>query len=282
MIPFKKLLLFAITMVIASSCISQNKTKKDKMDNERLTYFSFDHHNSMAMYHGEKYKVSLEKDGRIHLIIDEAFPDEKELYINDSSIFDSLLAIVRTYKTDKYKKNYQPKFQVFDGDSWNLYYKYNTGRSVSADGYMAYPDNYRDMRKALSAYFKKWRETTEGAITIDYFKITCKNNKGRDEEYSIERGEKEATITLRDAEQNILETITVSNEYLNELQKVANAAQLKNTMYDYHATDENATRCDFVARYNNGETYSGYTCFTKYIGHKESSLLDFFQQWKKQ
>lgn len=282
MIPFKRLLLFAITLAIASSCISQNKAKKDNMDNERLTFFSFDHHNSMIMYNGEKYKVSLMPNGQIHLIIDEAFPDEKEFYINDSSIFDSILEIVRTYKTDKYKNNYQPKFHVTDGDSWNLYYKYNTGRSISSGGYMDYPDNYREMRRALTAYFKRWRVATEGAITIDYFKITCKNNKGRDEEYSIERGVNEATITLRDAEENILDTIKVDNEYLNEFQKVANAAQLKSELYDYHSSDENATRCDFFVRYSNGETYSGYTCFTKYIGHKESSLLSFFKQWKKQ
>ena len=65
-------------MVIVSSCISQNPKE---MNTERLTYFSFDHHNTMAMFSGEKYQVSAEKDGRIHVVIDEGYPKEKDFYI---------------------------------------------------------------------------------------------------------------------------------------------------------------------------------------------------------
>lgn len=274
----KKIPLFAIILAFATSCASQNNTNSNNMKNERLVYFSFDHHNTMMQFVGEKYLVNTMNDGRIHVVIDEGFPGEKEFYLNDSSIFDSLLAIVKTYKMDKYKNDYKPPYQVFDGYSWSLYYKYDSKRSVSSGGYMGFPDNYRQMHTALSDYFKQWREYTDGVLAIDYLRFTCHNNQGRDEEYTIERGENEATVTLRDAERNISDTIKVSNEYLQKLQELANSVQLKSTLYDYHSSDENATRCDYFVRYNTGDTLDGYTCYTKYAGHKESSILEFFHR----
>ena len=159
----KKILLIVGLLAFTASCMSQKPEKKDnEMNTEHLTYFSFDHHNTMAMYYGEKYSVSTMKDGRVHVVIDEGFPQEKEFYLDDRSIFDELLTIVKTYKMDKYKEDYHPSMKVFDGDSWSLYYKYDTKRTVSSGGYMAWPDNYREMRNALSDYFKKWREYENG------------------------------------------------------------------------------------------------------------------------
>ena len=165
----KKNLLLLGLLSLLGSCMSQNPQNNNTMNTERLTYFSFDHHNTMARFSGESYQVSTEKDGRIHIVIDEAFPDEKEFYIDDTTIFDSLKAIVDEYKMDKYKGSYQPRMQVFDGDSWSVYYKYDSGRSVSSGGYMAWPDNYREMRQALSNYFQQWRDYQIGIKVIDFF-----------------------------------------------------------------------------------------------------------------
>lgn len=265
-------------MALSISCSSQTP-KTEIMNKERLTYFSFDHHNTMAMFYGEKYSVSTEKDGRIHIVIDEAFPDEKEFYIDDTTIFDSLKAIVDEYKMDKYKGSYQPRMQVFDGDSWSVYYKYDSGRSVSSGGYMAWPANYSEMRHALSDYFQQWRDYQIGIKVIDFFKFTCKNNQGCDMEYTLERGENEATLVLHDAERNLDETLAVSNDYLAELQRVVNEVRLKETMYDYYTSDENATQCNFFVRYNNGDTLNAVNCYTQYPGFRESAIRHFFSQW---
>ena len=281
----KKLLLFVGLIAMAVSCASQKPVKKNEqneMNNERLTYFSFDHHNSMARFHGEKYNVNTLKDGRIHVVIDESFPEEKEFYLNDSTIFDELLEIVKTYQTDKYKSDYMPEMEVTDGDSWSLYYKYDTKRSVSSGGYMAWPDNYRDMRHALSEYFKKWREYEKGVLTIDFFKFTQKNNQGRDIEYTLERGKKEATMTLRNAEKGVKgKTLKVSNDVLKELQEMTNVSQMKSDLYNYHTDNPDATRSTYFVRYNTGDTISGYTCYTQYPSQKESMTIEFFSRWLK-
>ena len=90
---------------------------------------------------------------------------------------------------------------------------------------MAWPKNYHEMRRALSDYFKKWREYQDGVLAMDYFKFSIKDNKGRDEEYTIERGETEATVILRNKEEGIDTTIKVSNDYLMELQRTANSVR---------------------------------------------------------
>ena len=124
---------------------------------ERLTYFSYSHQNSMAM-NGESYSVSTMEDGRVRVVIDEGYPEEKSFFLDNSTILDDLLVIVKAYKMDSYKQDYKPTMRIYDGDSWNLYYKYNSKRSVTSGGYMAWPKNYHETRQAISDYFKKWRE----------------------------------------------------------------------------------------------------------------------------
>lgn len=273
----KKPFFIAGLLALVASCASP-RHNNNEMTAEHLIYFSYDHHNSMSQC-GERYDVTLTDDGKVHVVIDEGSPEEKEFYLHDTAIFDELLEIVKTYKTDKYKENYKPRMQIFDGDNWSLYYKYDSQRRVSSGGYMAWPDNYHEMRKALSDYFQKWREYQEGVLEIEYFKFTVKNNHGVDQEYTLERGAEQATMTLRDAEKGIDKTLQVGNETLKRLQQIANAAQLKSTLYDYHSSDPEATCCTYFVRYSTGDTLSGYTCHTQYPSRKVSDVCEFFSHW---
>ncbi len=275
----KKIPLFAGMLALVASCVSP-KSDNGTMSSERLTYFSFDHHNTMRMYNGEKYDVKAMDDGRVHVVIDEGFPEEKEFYLSDSTILDELLDIVKTWGMDKYKESYSTRHDVRDGSTWRLSYKYDSGRSVSSGGYMAWPKNYADMRRALGEYFQKWRNREEGVLRIDYFRFTSKNAHGRDIEYILERGETEATVTIKNAEESVQQTLKVSNDCVAEFQKVANMAELRNELYNYDPpADEDATRCTYFVRYNTGDSISGTTGYTQYPGPKERSILDFFNRW---
>ena len=139
--PVKKNALLLAFLALMVSCSAQNNDNSKNMKTERLTYFSFNHHNTMRIYNGENYKVETMKDGRIHIVIDEGFPKEKDFFINETTVFVELKAIVDEFKMDKYKSDYQPWMRVFDGDSWSLYYKYDSGRSIHSGGYMAWPNN---------------------------------------------------------------------------------------------------------------------------------------------
>ena len=259
------------------SCTAQNHDNKD-MKTERLTYFSYDHHNSMARFSGEKYNVKTEKDGRIHIVIDEGFPEEKDFYINDTSIFDELDSIIMAFKMHKWRDKYQAKERIFDGDSWSLYFKYGSGRSVSSGGYMAWPDNYREARQAISAYFQKWRDYPIQAKVIDLFLYTCMNKQGRDIEYRLERGEQEAKLFIRNAEHDTKKEVAVSNDYLTELQELVNMYRLKEA-YNHTTNDDSASVYRFFIGYNTGDTidFTGY--YATFVSGQTAPFLSFFDRW---
>ena len=273
----KNNLLFIALLALSVSCISQ-PPNNNKMNTERLTYFSYDHHNTMAQFYGEKYEVSTGKDGRIHITIDGGFPKEKEFYIDDTTIFDELLAIVKKYKMDKYKNRYQPKMEITDGDSWSLYYSYDSNHSVSSGGYMAWPDNYHAARHAISEYFQKWRDYPIPPKEINVFQLTCKNDKGRDILYRLERGEDETAFTIQNAEYNVDKQITISNDYLQKLQELVNIYDLKKE-YNRSSDNEEDTNYHFLVNYSTGDTID----FTGYYSTYESGLLaaffGFFDHW---
>lgn len=275
----KKIMLLLGLLAITVACASQSpKTDNDMKKEERLTYFSYDHHNSMALNYGENYKVSTEKDGRIHIVIDERYPQEKDFYIDDSTIFDELLVIVKQYKMDKYKSNYHPKWEVTDGDSWSLSYTYDSKRSVSSGGYMAWPDNYREARQALSEYFQKWRDYPVPAKDINVFQLTCKNNKGRDILYRMERGEQEAVLTIHNTEYDVDKQLSVSNDYFGRLQEMVNWYGMKHD-YSNSSDDEGVTNYRFLVCYSTGDTIDLTGYYTTYEGGQLSAFLSLFDNW---
>ena len=271
----KKNLLLLVLMCGLVSCIAQNPKEMKK---ERLTYFSYDHHNTMAWHSGEKYNVSAEKDGRIHIVIDEGFPKEKDFYINDTTIFDELDSIIKAFKMHKWHDKYHPRMEIFDGDSWSLYYKYDSGKSQGSGGYMAWPDNYHEARQAISAYFQKWRDYPIQAKEINLFQYTCTNKQGRDIEYRLERGEQEARLFIRNAEYDTDKEGAVSNDYLKDLQELVNMYRLKDE-YSRATDDDSASVYRFFICYSTGDTidFTGY--YTTFVSGQTAPFLGFFDHW---
>ena len=257
------------------SCIAQNPKEMEK---ERLTYFSYDHHNTMVWHSGEKYNVSSEKDGRIHIVIDEGFPQEKEFYIDDTTIFDELDSIIKAFKMHKWHDKYEPRMEIFDGDGWSLYFKYGSGKSKSSGGYMAWPSNYHEARQAISAYFQKWRDYPIPAKEINLFQYTCQNKQGRDIKYRLERGEQEAKLFIRNAEYDTDKEIAVSNDYLRELQELVNMYRLKDE-YNLTTDDDSASVYRFFICYNTGDTIDFTHYYTTFVGGQTTPFLSFFDHW---
>lgn len=271
----KKNLLLMVLTCILGSCIAQN-TKE--MEKERLTYFSFDHHNTMVWHSGEKYNVSTEKDGRIHIIIDEGFPEEKDFYIDDTTIFDELDSLIKAFKMHKWHDKYQPKMEIFDGDIWSLYFKYGSDKSKGSGGYMAWPDNYHAARQAISEYFQKWRDYPIPDKEINLFQYTCKNKQGRDIEYRLERGEVEAKLFIRNAEYDTDKEIAVNNDYLTELQELVNMYRLKDE-YNRTTDDDSASVYRFFICYNTGDTIDFTDYYTTFVSGQTAPFLGFFDRW---
>ena len=149
---------------------------------------------------------------------------------------------------------------------------------VGLGGYMAWPDNYREARHALSEYFQKWRDYPIGAKEIDLFQYTCRNRQGRDIEYRMARGEQEATLTVRNAEYETDKQVSVSNDYLERLQEMVNMYGLKDE-HGRSSNEEDASNYRFLICYNTGDTidFTGY--YTTFEGGQTSAFTSFFSHW---
>ena len=53
----------------------------------------------------------------------------------------------------KWKREYNPKFEILDGHQWELKLRNREGKTRNFDGHMSYPDNYNDFIKELNNLF---------------------------------------------------------------------------------------------------------------------------------
>ena len=58
--------------------------------NDTINYFSLTRGGGMARFSGYRYEVKETKDGRVHFLFNEGYPDEKEFTVDDHSVFDTL------------------------------------------------------------------------------------------------------------------------------------------------------------------------------------------------
>ena len=65
--------------------------------------------------------------------------DRDRVFETEGSLMDSLEALVREYRMDRFNGHYEPKFEILDGDSWSMELVFTDGNITSCGGYMAYP-----------------------------------------------------------------------------------------------------------------------------------------------
>ena len=65
--------------------------------------------------------------------------DRDRVFETEGSLMDSLEALVREYRMDRFNGHYEPKFEILDGVSWSMELVFTEGNITSCGGYMAYP-----------------------------------------------------------------------------------------------------------------------------------------------
>jgi|GEM_PF-1302152 hypothetical protein len=138
-------------------------------DTSKMEYFYYGRFNGMAIYSGEVFSVSTGKDGMVHIDIDEKKPNEKHIVTDYRKIFDELNQIVLENKMYTFKGSYMPEVEILDGDSWRFNVGYVEGENISASGYMAWPDGFREAIGAVKSYFDRWRlmPTRNGKVSAE-------------------------------------------------------------------------------------------------------------------
>lgn len=276
----KMILLLGLFSSLLPGC-AQSQTPSEPM-----TYFEYNRHNSMRIYNGMSYKVSRLDDGRVNILINEGFPDEKDIVTDDKTVFDELQALVEKYGMLKYKSDYKPMFHVTDGDSWRLSIKYgnNYKNYFSSSGYMAGPSNHKEAEAAIVEYFKKWVEMPIPEKKIQEFVFTCHNDRGLDIDYHLTRNEDgNATLTMLNTEHPVDGKPFKGSsafgeddfEALNELVKTSRLKKCEGTSYP---SDSSNTQY-YKVSYSDGTVYEGTCYYNNYMDFQGRNISAFFGHW---
>ena len=234
-------------------------------ENDTITYFSLSEGGGMSRFSGYSYSVEATKDGKVHFLFNEGYPDEKELTIDDHSVFDSLQTIVMRHKIYKYDSHYRPKVDVLDGTSWSIHVLYASGNSISTGGYMAGPADYRAAIADFINCLNHWKSMP--AATNDVVSFLYEYGPDR---YTIERKDTIAVMTIDNQETGVHQVLERELDVLDDLRILFNIDRLKmnqtrgNLDFEY-------TPWMYEIIYSNGDHYhyEGYDTDFK-CGYTES------------
>ena len=223
-------------------------------ENDTITHFSLSEGGGMNRFSGFGYLVEETKDGKVHFLFNEGFPDEKELFIDDHSVFDSLQAIILKHKIYKYHGHYQPRFDITDGTSWSLSVDYASGKEISAGGYMAGPDGYWVAFNEIIRCLDQWKALPAASNDIESFKYIYGQ-----EQYLFERKDDHTELTYDNQETGEHKVLQRGLEMLDELRVFININRFKmdNTRGNL---DFEYTPWMYEINYSNGDhyLYEGY------------------------
>jgi len=265
-----------VLMGILSSIFGcQTPNGNPKVDpNDSIVYFSLMQGGGMRRFDGFRYRVETTKDGRVHFLFNEDYPDEKSFTIDDHSVFDSLQQIVLKHKMYNYSGNYQPEMRIFDGHSWSLYVKYASGASISANGYMAGPDGYGKAFDDIITCLDRWKETTvevNGLVSFDYLYGTTR--------YHIEPQDDHTLVTINDEAAGLHEAIEKPLEMMEDLRVTTITEDLRDNG-SLKSDDPDSTPFEFDILFSNGEHYVYKSYDLNYKCHKTEVMYWFLERWE--
>ena len=245
--------------------------------NDTINYFSLTRGGGMARFSGYRYEVKETKDGRVHFLFNEGYPDEKEFTVDDHSVFDTLQRIVLKYKMYNYSGYYKPEFDVLDGESWGLDIDYVSGRRVDASGYMAGPDNAWTAFSEVRKYLDQWKALPVATNEVVYFLYEYGPDR-----YTLERKDDHVVMTIDNELSGEHQVLERELDVLEDLRILFNVQRLKmnetrssNLNFDY-------TPWMFEITYSNGVHYHYESYDTSFKSGYTESLQYFISNCKKE
>lgn len=147
------LLLFMVLIVCICLLLFLKKVKKNKIKD--ISHFSFDY--SVGNYSDANVSYSLNcTDICVATIKMEGIKLENaSKYKVDLEFVKGLESILKKYDVASWDGFNKSNKNVLDGNSFSLYIKMNSGNSISASGYMKWPNNYKKFKNEVDIYFTK-------------------------------------------------------------------------------------------------------------------------------
>ena len=163
-------LLFLMSLLSFFGCRHTPQAPEEPV---RLDSFYYTATHGYRGFTNRGYRAERLKDGSVRITV-EVGNDRDRVFKAEGSVMDSLEALVREFRMDRYKERYKPKFDIKDGDTWDFALKYSDGKRVRSGGYEALPDNGREAFNKVEAFFSPWlnREpSADAALTAFRFEL---------------------------------------------------------------------------------------------------------------
>lgn len=134
---------------------NSNSTEAAYEEIKDIKSFNFSYDKGYAMNANILYMISIE-DGKYIARIKQygiAEEDAKDIVLSDEKM-QEIVDILNKYKVSKWDGFRKTDKNVLDGDSFYLSIGYGEDKSISASGYMKWPDNYDEVRDELDQFFE--------------------------------------------------------------------------------------------------------------------------------
>ena len=157
-----------ILTIIGGYCLvkllnSKEKPKEEDIDITKIKSFYMTYTNGYAMNSYTRYKLKIEDDKYIAEIKPYGIPEEELLEIEvDKSIMDKIVEVLKKYEVRKWNGFDKTDKDVLDGDSFSLSVGLEDNKSISASGYMMWPNNYRNVENEISTIFMEIYNNEKG------------------------------------------------------------------------------------------------------------------------
>lgn len=181
--------------------------------------------------------------------------DRDRIFEAEGSVMDSLEALVREYRMDRFKGHYEPKMDILDGDSWSMEICYTDGSSNSCGGYMAYPPRGAEGIFKTEGILSRWlyQEPAEEVALVSFRYEYC--DAEGSEAYAFQLKDTVCTAFMQPYSQAKGQTYDAVDPYLAK--RIANEIRW-NHMASYtgeNRADEDKTRPRWIltAEYENGQ-----------------------------
>ncbi|MBR6868721.1 MAG: hypothetical protein IKM93_02785 [Bacteroidales bacterium] len=132
-------LLLVMSLFSLLGCGHKNPALGPELDKDvhvQSLYFTATH--GYHAYSNIGYRAERLESGKTRVVV-EVGNDRDRVFEAEGSVMDSLEAVVREYRMNRFTGHYEPKMEVLDGDSWSMEICYTDGSSNACGGYMAYP-----------------------------------------------------------------------------------------------------------------------------------------------
>lgn len=248
-------------------------------DRGALRYFSYSVGGGMRQFSGFSYQVSYMDDGRIEILINEDFPDQKRIITSDPTVFTELQAIIDEHNMTSYKGNYERSFQTLDAGSWHFDLRYEYGFSVSATGITRYPRGGAAAFKALREYFKKWEEIPGEVDSIVSFNYTCGKEKKDRISYNVSSDDTGVTMHLVNETYEFDEKFKPNLSIFEKIRKCLTVYNMDTPDAHTYYNKKEPGQWSFNVKYASGEALSLKGSYGDFKGGFIDALESIFQDW---